>query len=80
VDATTLALMLRSDAGFRRAAMDDADTVIARLALDVGLLAEAGRLMALGRWHASPAGRQGHAALFALVAAAHRRTDTGAPR
>ena len=67
--------MLRSDAGFRRSAMEDADAVIARHALDVALLTEAGRMMALGRWHASPTGRQGHAALFALVAAAHRWAD-----
>jgi len=69
-------MTLRSDAGFRRSAMDDPDAVIALHELDVALLAEAGRMMALGPWHASPSGRQGHAALFALVSAAHRRSDT----
>ena len=78
MDATTLALMLRSDAGFRRSALDDADAVIAVHALDVALLTEAGRMMALGPWHASPSGRHGHAALFALVAAAHRRAGSDA--
>ena len=76
MDAETLALLLRGDAEFRRSAMADADAVVALHALDMALLTEAGRVMALGPWHASSSGRQGHAALFALVAAAHQRTDT----
>ena len=75
MDATALALRLRSDAEFRQSAMDDADAVIAAHALDVALLTAAGRVMSIGPWHASSTGRQVHAALFALVAAAHRRSD-----
>jgi len=73
VDAGTLALMLRRDVEFRRSVLNDANVIIAAHALDMPVLIEAGRLMALSPWYASPAGRQGHAALFALVAAAHSR-------
>jgi hypothetical protein len=66
-------LRLRTDAVFRRSALDDADAIITEHELDAPLLIEASRLMALEQWHASPGGRQQHAALFALVASAQRQ-------
>ena len=72
VDADEIAARLRSDAQFRRRALDDPDAVVAEHALDVPRLKAATWLMG----HAISAEDDGwceaHAAMFALIAYASR--------